>query len=216
MKLFRELTIDLGGASPECVAKLMRPHLGKEWAEEREYQEEIRLQAPSGGTWLSYSYSGHKRFDKVFLSMVETSPSKLKVMNIVPDRVGEISMDEYNEAVRDFADRVASAVSKDAKISCCLTNDQGSVNELYPESVAEALVRFSSLANKSTGAAHPSDRERWMAFIVEAHKASEPVDTFTLRGLLEQDLGWGEDFAWKLAGNYENSRELLAYYDGIR
>ena len=79
--------------------------------------------------------------------------------------------------------------------------------------VAEALRRFSVLANKSTGASHPLDRDRWFDFILLAHRENAQLDASVLARWLSESEGWFEDCARDLAGEYERSRSLLTRYE---
>ena len=76
------------------------------------------------------------------------------------------------------------------------------------------LRSFSTLANKSTGSAHPLDEQRWFAFIIAVHKDGSPLDAGTLGRWLIEDEAWPEDSAHTLTIEYEVARSLLKAYDG--
>ncbi len=82
---------------------------------------------------------------------------------------------------------------------------------LSPE-VEKLFKTFANRANKARVISHPHDRKRWYAFIVEAHKESETIDPRFLQSALIQH-GWSEEAAIEISLRYEDSRELLKYYD---
>lgn len=84
------------------------------------------------------------------------------------------------------------------------------------EEFATFLESFSNLANKSTGAGHPMDAERWNAFIIQAHREGSSLDVTMLGRYLVEQLRWGDDEAHKLVLEYEFARELLVAYDRER
>ena len=87
------------------------------------------------------------------------------------------------------------------------------IDDIVSELVAKKLKIFSAVANKSTGAAHPLDRRRWMDFLVEAHRSETDLSPSMLRRWMCEVEGWSEDIASELTCDYETSRELLNYYD---
>ena len=80
----------------------------------------------------------------------------------------------------------------------------------------KAFRTFLLAANKSTGLAHPSDRERWFRFLIIAYKESIDLDSETLIRWLMEEERWPEDKAFELALNYEIGHELLNAYDHNR
>jgi hypothetical protein len=78
---------------------------------------------------------------------------------------------------------------------------------------AQLLHHFSVLANKSTGATHPSDERRWFEFIGAAHREDASLDDRTLERWLREEEDWPEDVASELAAEYEKARSLLKFYD---
>ena len=75
--------------------------------------------------------------------------------------------------------------------------------------VEDALKRFSSLANKSTGSSHPLDQKRGFEFLILAHNAHDKLDVnlviYTLR-----ELGWSEERAIELGLEFEFAESLLS------
>ena len=94
-----------------------------------------------------------------------------------------------------------------------VTSNRQSLDDWLSVEAAAALRRFSVLANKSTGSSHPSDRERWVAFLIKAHQDERSFNSDLLMRWLVEVEGWPEEVADKLASQYEFGLDLLDQYD---
>lgn len=139
-----------------------------------------------------------------------------KVSNIVPRNVSELGITKYNVILRDFLVRVAEPASRAGCFEVELSSPHQSLDDWLDADPATALRRFSRLANKSTGAAHPMDRDRWYAFLIATHHASKRLDTDQLVRWLVEVERWSEDRAYELAIDYEFALGLLEQYDHYR
>jgi hypothetical protein len=136
-----------------------------------------------------------------------------KVSNIVPRNVGELGIAKYNTILRDFVVRVAEPAAQEGGFAIELTSPNQTLEDWMDTEPATALRRFSRLANKSTGAAHPMDRERWYAFLIAAHHTSKRLDSDHLARWLIEVEGWSANRAQELAIDYEFALGLLVQYD---
>lgn len=139
-----------------------------------------------------------------------------KVSNIVPRNVGELGITKYNAILRDFAARLAEPASRAGGFEVELSSPYQSLDDWLEAEPAAALRRFSRLANKSTGAAHPMDRDRWYTFLIATHHASNRLDTDQLVRWLVEVEHWTEEKAHELAIDYEFALGLLEQYDHSR
>ena len=87
------------------------------------------------------------------------------------------------------------------------------LDDWLPRAAADALRRFSSLANKATGSSHPSDRERWFAFLIAAHCDRGSLNAGRLERWLIESERWPIESAQGLAVEYELALDLLEEYD---
>lgn len=131
------------------------------------------------------------------------------VPNIVPADIGELSTDQYNALLVEFARLVAEPVAARFGWHVALTAPAQGLEDWLDEEAAAALRRFSTLANKSTGASHPLDQRRWFDFIIATHRGGKDIGPDRLSRWLHEVDGWDEDSAHRLAGDYETSRALL-------
>jgi hypothetical protein len=139
------------------------------------------------------------------------------VSNIVPaPGTADITTDEYNQIAAAFANDVLQPAATAVGLTMTLGPGEVSIQELLPPLAADALIRFSRSANKSTGSAHPIDGERWDEFVVAVHLARRPFGADRLRRWLVEDESWSDEMATALAIEYESARRLLATYDQLR
>lgn len=139
-----------------------------------------------------------------------------RIANIVPRNVGELGIAKYNAILRDFVTRVAEPAAKVGGFIVEVTAAQQTLEDWLEEEPAAALRRFSGAANKSTGASHPRDQERWFEFLIAAHRTSARLDTDRLARWLTEVEGWSSETAHELALDYEFALGLLQKYDASR
>jgi hypothetical protein len=135
------------------------------------------------------------------------------VPNVVPINFGQLSYKQYNRILNDFLEKIVVPAAPQFGFRFEITSDHQSLEDWISLETAKKLRTFSSAANKSTGASHPMDQKRWFDFLVSAHRTLADLDTERLARWLHEVENWDEDSAHKLAGNYENSRQLLKHYD---
>jgi hypothetical protein len=97
-----------------------------------------------------------------------------------------------------------------------LTSADQTIEDWTDLATASALKCFSSLANKSTGRSHPLDEERWLDFIIAAHRGGRPLDPEQLSRWLIQVERWSDYIAQDLASDYSMGMALLDRYDRTR
>ena len=139
-----------------------------------------------------------------------------RVANIVPRNVGELGIAKYNAILRDFVTRVAEPSAQSGSFDIELTSPNKTLEDWLDTEPALMLRRFSRLANKSTGAGHPKDKERWYAFLIATHYASKRLDSDQLARWLVEVEGWAEERAHELAIDYDFALGLLEQYDQSR
>lgn len=131
------------------------------------------------------------------------------VPNITPVEVRQLTISEYNAVLADFAEAIAKPIARRFGFVVSMTSTNQDLEDwLTPESAA-ALRRFSSLANKSTGASHPLDERRWFDFIIAVHRSGQSIGSDYLTRWLREVEGWDERSAHKLASEFERGIALL-------
>ncbi|MEO8727351.1 MAG: hypothetical protein ABI383_14650 [Acidobacteriaceae bacterium] len=128
------------------------------------------------------------------------------VTNILPSRgSGETSMtpEEYAICLQALS---AEVLKSDAFIK--QGRSEVSFKDLLAEQSYAKLRAFLNTANKSTGSAHPRDRELWVSFIRAAVEEKAPLTADQLSTLL-WEAGWREDIAARLAHEYEFGLDVI-------
>jgi hypothetical protein len=140
---------------------------------------------------------------------------ELKVTNIVPRQVHQLTMYQYNHILEELNDWVLKLGAEGMSITPTITADRLDVTTLLGLEATKALKAFSSSANKNTGSSHPMDRDRWFKFLVLAHRDSAKIDTQTLYRWLTEEEQWPEDQADRLVIEFEFASGLLNDYDRL-
>jgi hypothetical protein len=128
----------------------------------------------------------------------------------VPCELGELSYDEYNHIVDEFAE-ICQPIAKSMGFKVRKSSEDQTLEDWISGSSAKKLRLFSAAANKSTGTSHPRDQERWYEFVVSIVDNGDPLDASTLVCWLVEEGGWPEDIAHQLAIEYEQETGLLKY-----
>lgn len=149
----------------------------------------------------------------VTLWMYSDKSGRLSVSNIVPITPGELGLAGYNAALNHFLQAVIQPACETSPLTVSITPSTLSIQDWAGASAAKALTSFSNLANKSTGRGHPRDEERWLAFLLEAHKSDSALTSEQLSRWLIEVARWPVDTAHQLASEYALSRSLLSLHD---
>lgn len=158
----------------------------------------------------------------------------VKVTNIVPLQKNQLTIDEYNQVLDLFYNDIAR-VYGDTHGGIKVvgpSSDQFDPLDYISEDALKKLTLFCNLANKSTGASHPCDEERWFDFICQTVDDGKIFDYDTLFKFLQDEEYWGKKengflgvighFAWSeehagdLALEYDNYVRILQYYKNTR
>ena len=149
----------------------------------------------------------------VSLWMFREKGGRYKVSNIVPLKHGDLGINGYNDALKDFVRAVVEPAVDESHLVYDLSSGLASITDWADQDTAAALKRFSNLANKSTGRGHPMDGDRWRAFLITAHRKNAPLNSEQLARWLVEVERWSLEVASELASEYDLSRSLLTKYD---
>lgn len=204
MKIFQDLFIHLNGIDYKELAQHLNSKCTDYWKpvviDDIDFKKE----------WLRYEHIEGDGLPPAGFFLTEKEKDLWYVPNIVPKMKNELTYDEYNSLLNDFAEKVLSPAIQGLPIKIEITEPETSLQKIAGEDIAKKLKVFSSCANKSTGSSHPSDQERWFDFLCAVQKARVKLDTdMLIRLLIEQ--GWSEDKASELGVEYEFALALLKY-----
>lgn len=131
------------------------------------------------------------------------------VPNVTPVQIGELTISEYNAVLADFAKAVAKPIARRFGFTVSMTSANQNLKDWLTPEAAIALRRFSSAANKSTGASHPMDERRWFDFIIAVHRTGKRIGSNYLARWLHEVEGWDERSAHNLVAEFERGIALL-------
>lgn len=211
LDIFQDLYLRGPASAVATLRQALKDRATPPWRYATEKEEQLRELGEEGDA-LAFERAVTPGFEAAGLVLIADDDG-LKVANIVPRELSELTHRAYNAILADFASEVARPAAVDAGYSVVMSNSTLQLENVVSPAVAEALRRFSVLANKSTGASHPMDRDRWFDFILLAHRENAQLDASVLARWLSESEGWFEDCARDLAGEYERSRSLLTRYE---
>jgi len=211
VKIFQDLTIK-GESSPlEQFVREIEASLKENWSRNREMEEKVRPLDPSP-TWC-FAFAGRGEEPAAFLWLAYREAKVLYVPNIVPAGTERLSREQYNRIVQEFYEKFVKGAAHKTGVRADLGRESVELEDLLGVEAAQALRRFSALANKSTGSSHPRDRARWEEFLMAAHLKGSTLAPDELERWLIQEQQWPSDKSTDLAIEYEDAMSLLKDYD---
>ncbi len=216
MKVFRDLFLR---GDPERLQTTMEDvelQLTDGWSRDAEAEGNLRAMALRGEPTYCFACEQRERRPAAVVSVTQKEPGLFYVPNIVPRDRRELSHDEYNQILAEFTDRFVRPTADRTGVRVELTDTQADLSSWLSSGAAQKLQAFSAVADRSTGASQPCDHDRWMDFILTAHRDGDRLDAHTLRRWLIEIENWPTEVAQRLALEYEFGREVLAFSEGRR
>lgn len=213
MKMHRELE---ARTTPETASRLLDAldeRLPAGWRRGSELEAELGSLAGGTDDMRCYVCTATSKRDSAALWVSVRERGTVWVSNIVPHEKSELSIEEYNRILEEFANLVLGPAAHALGIPVELSADEPTLEDLACPEPASRLRQFARAANKFSGAAHPLDRQRWNRFVIAAHEADSPLSAEDLGRWLVEVEGWPEDVAHRLTIEYESARSLLKDHD---
>jgi hypothetical protein len=182
------------------------------WHVDLDRSAEVSSNGLSPKEVILFRREGDEALPAAGLTLFETDDGYY-VPNIVPLKTSSLTFVEYNKILNDFIRSVATPAAEKLGFSITTTSPEQTLEDWLPPEADKKLRVFSGSANKSTGSSHPSDKRRWLDFIVAVHRSKKKIDSGLLARWLHEAEGWREDSAQELAIEYEQALELLEFYD---
>lgn len=211
IEVFQDLNLRTG-STIDSIRNFIVSQVKKPWHHDTQREEEVKRNAIGDDDIMVFVRDSFEDIDESGLVLWQESDG-YRVANIVPRNVGELGIEKYNRILQDFVTRIAKPAAQLGDFKVDLSSSMQEVKDWMDASAVEALKRFSSLANKSTGASYPRDQERWFVFLIQAHRASKRINSEKLARWLHEVENWPEEAARELAIDYEFALDLLGQYD---
>ena len=209
IEVFQDLFLTCPDESRSRLREALLQHTQAPWRHAEELEKKIQH---DGHDVMAFERESGDSLPSSRLVLWEEAGG-YKVTNIVPLENGELGVTGYNDALNDFKDRIVTPASMDSGFSVKITPREQSIADWTSKEAVDALHRFSGGANKFTGSGHPSDRKRWLEFLMSAYKSKTKIGPELLERWLIEVEEWPPDVASRLVIQYEFGLDLLNEYD---
>lgn len=212
MEIFRELRIRCGDEDriQALMAEIGR-NLPPGWSQS-DGPGDFGENTGSASHLRNFRWDGGGRIPRCELVLLRMGPGSFGVgMVISQENIPRFTVSESNAAVVEFSEKVARPWVDRLGMDMELTRDQFDIRQWLSVAAAEKLRAFSRSANRRVGGALPEDNDRWLDFVVTAHRDGCILPATMLRRWLIEDEGWYFEVADRLAGEYAFGGEVLAY-----
>jgi len=212
MEQFRELYIKVDKDHTKEFIDAVEAALTGGWTRTVNAEEEARKHGGFLDGELLYCNCDDRRGrEPVMVAIHRKDAETLYVSNVVPLKNWELSHAQYNGALQDFHDNILSKLKAKFPITFMLGSDELRIERMMSPEAFKLLRQFSGAANKSTGSSHPSDQQRWFAFLVTLSRTKHHLDVTSLFRWLTEAEKWPEKAASQLTAEFEFAIELLKY-----
>jgi hypothetical protein len=217
MEVFRELHVEATGPGQlDALIHEIDKSLSTGWTRDRDLEEGFRKQIITTKRLFCFSYDGDDRLPSATIHLVEDAPGRLVLPNIAPRTKYRLSIAEFNALLEEFAERFLRPCAERLGVRVDITSGKKELGHWLSDAAAAKFRRFSERANRRAGYLLPADRERWLEFLLEAHRERSKLDGSTLRRWLVEVEDWAPEVADQLAREYAFGEELLTFSESYR
>ena len=185
-------------------------HSTPPWHHATEKERELTETSSSMPQYLMFERSREDPLAAAAVALCKSSAG-YDVVNVIPLEVHQLGVNAYNDLLNDFIDRVVMPASKEFQFDFRYTERRQTLTDWISQDAATALHTFSLAANKSTGAGHPSDRQRWFEFLSAVYENHTKLDTELLGRWLVEVEAWPPEMADDLVDKYQYSMDFLRF-----
>lgn len=210
MKVFKELVVAIPENRRGDFLSRVEKSLPSGWSRDRE--AESRIPGPEKEHNAYFVCQPQDNRPSALVALVPKSEQSLYVSNIVPREASQLTHEQYNRVLDEFANTCIAPIANQMDFTFTLTSDKATLETWVCAETAEKFRRFSALANKSTGSSHPCDKDRWYEFVISVVMNKDRLDASTLMRWLAEEDGWPQDIAHEMGIEFEQEVGLLEYY----
>ncbi len=161
--MFNELTIEGDAGALDRLIDDLTAHLGRGWS--RDSNEEDRLNKtldPEIGPRYAFRAPGGSA-----IVVLRRGGGRFTVVNIVPPEVGQLTEAQYNSTIDAFAEQCARPAAHRLGLTVSVSPDALPTRRLGSTEALKLLRAFACSGTAHTR--HPLDKQRWFAFLIQAH-----------------------------------------------
>jgi hypothetical protein len=207
MKEYRDLTIS--GSREVLVATIaeIERTLSDGWSRNQQLEEQGRARAGLTSNQLRFCFTctPTKSRKGAALALTSNSEENLSLSNIVPDELGQLTYDEFNDILEEFLQSFARPAAAKTGATIETSNGVVTIEDWFSKETADKLRRFLDSTHGIT--IHPDGHKRWMEFLVAAQREGAKAHGDLLRRWLVEDAGCLEYRAQELASEYQTIQD---------
>jgi hypothetical protein len=215
MEIFRDLVVR--GESEQLAALMddVEKSLPPGWVRDRVIEGELRALSATAKPTYAFVHDRDDRLPAATIYFREEEAGLLIAANISPLKKHRLSHKEYNTILEEFCERVVRPCAAKRGTEVELTTNQADLSDWLSEASIEKLRTFSAMSIPEIGCLRPDDRNRWIDFIVTAHRDGSRLTPSLLRRWLVEIEGWSPDLADQLTGEYAFGGDLLTFSERV-
>jgi hypothetical protein len=212
MKAHRDLRVTGTADSLGRLMEVLSRSLPEGWVRDGSREKKVRDEIP-GSYRPQYCFVSLPTGDtpSAEIWFAGKGDSQLYVSAIV-SRGRNMTLEECNALIMEFHDSVLAPEASRAGLHIDVEPEEQGPENWMTTPTAKLLRSFSGIAKGSHSRSHPLDTERWIMFLIAAHRENAEVNATGLAEWLMHE-GWGHDAASSLAIEYDLVRDLLKTYD---
>ena len=207
MKTFRELYFKVDSSQTDEFIRALDVSLVDGWTRAHDAEERGKETNITGEQFFYYYCNRNSKREAAMVAIYRRDSETLTVTNVVPRELSELNFDQHNNILSDFHDNILAKLPKSFQI--VFASDKLDIQKLMSPRAFERLCAFSTTASKSTGSAHPSDRQAWYSFLITLHQTKHYLDSHSLMRWLTEVQNWPNQAAHDLGIEFEFAVGLL-------
>lgn len=145
------------------------------------------------------------------LCMQREAPGHFVIHAIVPDTntVHKLPVEQYVRIMQEFDEQIAGPATEALEGMTSIGTSKHRLEDYFSAEAIQLLERFCSTSNAADWGSHPSDQDKWMAFLVYVHRSKENVHCDTFGACLKAKEWWPEVGIPILVSEYDFAMRLL-------
>lgn len=212
MKSYKDLIVKGDSDRLKLVLRDIVSSLPKEWSFKsdlvNDYSRNVSKEQDEVGCFQSPEIANEKAL--VWMVIWNT---ELKVVNIVPTVSHSLSHEEYNRFLDRFYHDCVKNIVLNQSVETIITEGTYNIEEIAGNRTFQALKKWESSCNHSTGNTNPFDFERWADFICISFNEKSKLTPELLERWLTEERNWTDDeLTTKLVLDYEYGLSILEHY----
>lgn len=212
MKQFQQITITIPKVKLEEYLSALYDVIEKStWTRRMDMEENIGKNDALEVKYICVQTPSNKKGikDALLWLYLDKTVANIRLANIVPLSLRQLTMDQYNNIVSLFYEQILSKINN-VNIKYNISAPFFVLQEEMCEQCARALQNFSAMADRHLGISKPLDFDLWARFVLCAFDSNVHIDLNNLQKWFEEE-GWSKSLAKKLTENYNYSMDLLDY-----